>query len=58
VVVNNAGVLHVGIPLSASPDAARVEAETHPDPSPASLNSYRRAAAAAHAASSKQQSLL
>jgi NAD(P)-dependent dehydrogenase (short-subunit alcohol dehydrogenase family) len=29
VVVNNAGVLHVGIPLSASLDAARVELETN-----------------------------
>jgi NAD(P)-dependent dehydrogenase (short-subunit alcohol dehydrogenase family) len=29
VVVNNAGVLHVGVPLSASLDAARVELETN-----------------------------
>jgi NAD(P)-dependent dehydrogenase (short-subunit alcohol dehydrogenase family) len=29
VVVNNAGVLHVAIPLSASPDTARVELETN-----------------------------
>jgi NAD(P)-dependent dehydrogenase (short-subunit alcohol dehydrogenase family) len=29
VVINNAGVLHVGIPLSASLDAARVELETN-----------------------------